>query len=58
MLLGMVLDHRLEAHTLEAQILSTCKAASANNARIRLTVYREGQGFYLSDSYVQYYGGF
>ncbi|MEY3983130.1 MAG: hypothetical protein RL160_687 [Bacteroidota bacterium] len=47
MLLGVVLDSRFEEQRMEQEIQRTLKAASLSHARVRLTVFREGKGFYL-----------
>lgn len=47
MLLGMVLDSRFEEQRMEQEIQNTLKAGNLIHARVRLTIFREGNGFYL-----------
>ncbi len=47
MLLGMVLDSRFEEQRMEQEIQRTLQAGNLLHARARLTVFREGKGFYL-----------
>ncbi len=50
MLLGMVLDQRLREDLLRETILETCKTADARHGRIRLSILRDGEGFYAPET--------
>lgn len=50
MLLGMVLDQRLRAESLQEMLLQTCQAADAIHGRIRLSILRDGLGLYTPET--------